>query len=223
MRRPAVLAAVLCAAAVVAVLAVGALQRNSLAFTLGVNPAVGEVILFPGQNVCQTPIDVPAGGAFDRVVVQLGSFHRAGPAVAVAVRDTATRRVLARGLVPAGYPDVGVQPTHVVRVGHVAAGRRVDVCLTDRGDRKVAVYGNADAAARTSSAVYDGKPAGVDLALIFRRSPRSQLAVLGDAASRAALFKFGWTGAWTFWLLGLLVLLAVPALLVRAVRAAATG
>src|SRR3954468_4841016 len=117
MRRPAVLAAVLCAAAVVAALAVGALQRNSLAFTLGVNPAAGEVILFPGQHACQTPIDVPAGGAFDRVVVQLGSFHRKGPAVAVAVRDPATQRLLAHGTVPAGYPDVGVQPTHVVTVG----------------------------------------------------------------------------------------------------------
>src|SRR4051794_11791575 len=223
MRRPAVLAAVLCAVAVVAALAVGALQRNSLAFTLGVSPAAGAIVLQPGQRACQTPIVVPAGGAFDRIAVQLGTFHTTGPAVVVDVRDTAMRHVLTRGTLPAGYPDVGLQPTHVVRVGHVAAGRRIAVCLTDRGHRKVAVYGNGAAAARTSAAVYEGKPVAVDLALVFRRSPRLQLAVLGDAATRAALFKFGWMGAWTFWLLGLLVLLAVPALLVRAVRAAATG
>lgn len=218
MRRPAAIAAALCGAAVLAVLAVAALQRNSLAFTLGVYPGLVAVVLDPGQSACQTPVVVPDRSAFDGVEVQLGTFGRPGPAMAVDVRDAATQRVVARGTLPAGYPDVARQRTHVVRVGQVAAGRRVAVCLTNRGARKVAIYGNGDAASRTSTALHDGRPTGVDLALVFHRSPRSVLAVLGDAAARASLFKFGWMGAWTFWLLGLLVLLAVPALLVRAVR-----
>jgi hypothetical protein len=221
MRRPAAIAAGLCLAAVLAGIAVLALQRDSLAFTLGVKPILPAVGLNPGDVACQTPVAVPPGGGFDRIVVQLGTYGLPGPRMVAEIRDTGTHRVLARGTIPAGYPDVAQAPEHVVAVGPVAAGRTVDVCLADRGDRRVAVYGNADAASRTSTATHDGQPTGFDMNVVFRRSPRSMLAVLGDAARRAALFKFGWTGAWTFWLLGALVLLAVPALLVRAVRTAA--
>src|SRR4051812_44868074 len=99
MRRPAVLAAVLCAIAVVAALAVGALQRASLAFPRGVTAAGGGVTLGRGEQACQSPIEVPTGGSFDRITLALGTFHRTGPAVGVDVRDTATQRPLAHGAI----------------------------------------------------------------------------------------------------------------------------
>jgi hypothetical protein len=153
-------------------------------------------------------------------VLKLGTYHRPGPAVAVEVRDATTHRVLRQGRIAAGYPDIAQAPDHSVRVGSLAPGHRIEVCVLNRGDRRVAVYGNAGAASRTSSASRDGKPIDADMTLEFRRSPRSVASMLGDIAGRAGLFKGGWTGAWTFWVLGLLVLGAVPALLVQAARSA---
>jgi hypothetical protein len=196
----------LCAAAVLALLAVGALQRTSLAFTPGVPPAAPAVTLAPGHRVCQTPLAVPPGGGFDAVEL----WPTSPQPLAVEVLDSSSHRRLA---------SVDVRSARAA-IPSVPDGAVVDVCVRNRGDREVALLGNGDAAARTSTALLDGNPTGTDIALIFRRDPRPVLFALGDAAQRAALFKFGWTGAWTFWLLGLLVLVAVPLLLVRAVRAA---
>jgi hypothetical protein len=38
---------------------------------------------------------------------------------------------------------------------------------------------------------------------------------------RAAVFRFGWVGAWTFWTLAALVLIAIPALCALALGRAA--
>ena len=160
---------------------------------------------------------VPAGGAFDHVVVKLGTYGRPGPAVAVEVRELGTQRVLGRGLLGAGYPDVERAPEHSVAVGEVPAGKHVAVCVIDRGEGKVGVYGSGDIASRRTSATLNGKPIGLDMTMRFERSPRSLLSLVPRMFDRASLFKTGWAGGWTFWLLAALVLLAVPALLVRAV------
>lgn len=220
MRKAATLTAVACVVAVLGVVVTTVAQRNSEAFTLGVSAAIPAVELKPGEEGCQAPIVVPPGGAFDRVVLKLGTYELPGPATALEIRDAASHRLLSKGALAPGYADVTREPTHTVRVGEVPAGRRIEVCVANDGDRRVAVYGNADAASRTTSATLDGKPTGTDMTLDFRRSPRSVASMLGDVARRASLFKADWTGAWTFWLLGLLVLVAVPVLLVQAVRTA---
>jgi hypothetical protein len=219
MRRPAVIVAVLLAVVVLGVAAAG-LHRDPLAFTLGVVPGAAVATLQPGDELCQQPIAVPPGAGFDRVRFVLGTFGRPGPRVNVTVRDARTDTVLGRGRLPAGYADIGRQPSHDVRVGSVPAERTVSVCLADRGDVKVALYGNADVAAAGTTATRQGKAQGYDLTLIFLRKPRPVLAEAGAIARRAALFKPGWMGAWTVWLLAALVVLAVPALLVRAVAGA---
>jgi hypothetical protein len=220
MHKAAKLTAVACLVAVLGIVVTALAQRNSESFTLGVSAAIPAAELQPGAEACQTPIVVPPGGAFDRVVVKLGTYGQPGPATTVEIRDAASHRPLSTGKLAPGYADITRAPTHSVRVDEVPAGRRIEVCVANHGDRRVAVYGNADAAARTSSATLDGKPTGTDLTLDFRRSSRSVASMLGDIAGRASLFKAGWTGAWTFWLLGLLVLVAVPVLLVQAVRTA---
>ena len=53
-----------------------------------------------------------------------------------------------------------------------------------------------------------------------RGQPRSLLARLPDAFTHASQFKPGWVGAWTFWALAALVLIAVPLLLARALSGA---
>jgi len=220
MRKPlpiAVAVAAACAVAVLALLVTGLVQRSSLAFTLGVFPATPAAELRPGQEVCQVPIAVPEGGEFDRVVVKLGTFGKPGPAIEVSIRGR-TEGVISRGTLRGGYADVAQSGEQAIAVDEVPENSDVDVCLRNRGNVKVAVFGNADAASRTSTAWKDNEPTGNDLTLVFERSPRSVTSLFGAMADRASLFKLGWTGAWAFWLLGALVLLAVPALLVRAVR-----
>jgi hypothetical protein len=218
MRSAARLTLVFCAVAVLALVVTAFAQRTSQAFTLGVNPAIPAIELQPREAGCQGPITVPPGADFDRVGFFLGTYFGTGPEVEVQVRSLPAHRVLARGTLPAGYPDLNDAGEHVVRVGHVPTDSRVEVCIVDLGAKHVAVYGNSDAAALNQAVTVDGRPTNRDITLRFHRPARSMASLWDDMASRAALFKPAWTGAWTFWLLGLLVLVAVPALLVRAVR-----
>jgi hypothetical protein len=188
-----------------------ALRQTPHAFSLGVQSAGAVVTLKDGQEVCQAPIDVPAGAAFDRIRVRLGTFSRTGPEVAVAVHDTRGATV-ARGTLAAGYPDITEQTTHAVALDHrVPAGTRgLSVCLENRGENRVGVYGNGDAAASGSTAKLNGKPANVDIELVFERAPRSYGAQLSSLLDRAVLFRSPrLAGALYFVLLALLVAVAI--------------
>jgi hypothetical protein len=206
--------------AVVAVAAVALLTHTSQAFTLGVVRAAPAVTLEPGQQACQRPIDVPGGGSFDRVGLSVGTFQRAGSPLAITVADLGGR-ALARGTLAGGYPDIAGVPVHRVPLDRTVGEGRVAVCVTNRGPRKVALYGNADAAARSSSAYKDGRPAKVDLSLEFERASRSWASELPRMLDRAALFRAPWLGPWVYWILAAALLVGAPWLVLRAVRAAA--
>jgi hypothetical protein len=210
------------ALAALVLLAWGLLADTPRAFTLGVTNGLVAAELQPGQQACQAPIAVPEDGGFDRVKFSLGTYKRPGPAVDVAVLPAGGGTPLRSGRLPTGYPDVDRAPSHTVTVGGVPAGRRISVCLTNRGPNKVAVYGNADLANRTSTARRDGKPLHTDLNLAFERNDRSLAALAPAIVDRAALFRAAWVGPWTYALLLLVVVLAVPALLARSIRAAET-
>src|SRR5689334_6371692 len=151
MRRARLLVLALAVGGVVALLVVAALQRTSTAFTLGVVPGAPVVPLHAHEAACQRPIDVPSGASFDRISLQLGTYQQPGPAVVISVRDLRGRR-LASGRLSAGYADVAVQPRHHIRLDReVRAPARIAVCVRDTGPRRVAIYGGADAAARTST------------------------------------------------------------------------
>jgi hypothetical protein len=110
-----------------------------------------------------------------------------------------------------------------VWVGHVPAERTVVVCVMNRGRRAAYLYSAPDGAARGSTGSIEGRPVGVDFALEFtRRDPRSIAALVPAVFERAALFRPDGIGAWTYIVLVALVVLAVPALLVGALRAADT-
>ena len=221
MRRAVVVFALLAALAVAAVLLVGADRKTQLAFTLGVSPGGVVTTLAPGQTACQRPIDVPKGGGFDAITVPLGTFHQPGSAVEATVIALPGRAPLGRGTLAAGYPDVGARALERIPVTPaVREGARVAVCLRNTGDGRVAVYGNGDLATSASTLFKDGRPATADASLAFTREPRSVLSLFGVSADHAALFKAGWVGPWTFWLLAALVALGVPALLAFALARA---
>ena len=224
MRSAPAIVVALAAAVVVALAAVALTSEREQAFTLGVVRST-TVKVKHGQAVCQAPISVPPDAAFDAVTVGATTRARRGAQLELTVRaadagdPTRAGAVLARGALVSGV--AGEDPLRTVRVGHVDADRTVAVCLTNRSRRPALLYGNGDAAARASSAYAGGEPTGSDLALEFQRAePRTLAALLPAMFDRAALFRAGWVGAWTYWVLALLCVLAVPLLLVRALRSA---
>jgi hypothetical protein len=205
-------------AAGVALLVVVALaHRTSLAFTEGVVPAAPVVALAPAQQACQQPVDVPGGGDFDAVSVVVGARDASPPPLRLVVQS-ANGRVLATGQVAGGY---GRRAERRVGLDRTVDPGRVRVCLQNVGAGRAAVYGNADLAARTSTAVRDGRPLHRDITLVFERAPRSLAGLAPHILDRAALFRVPWLGPWIYVVLAALLLLVAPWLLVRAVEAAA--
>jgi hypothetical protein len=220
MRRPVVVLLGVCAAAVVVLLVSAMATKERRAFTLGVAAAGPVTTLQPRQEVCEEPVVVPdSAAAFDRVAFSLGTFGHPGPPIDVRL-SAVDGGFEARGRLPGGYADVKRAPTPAVPVGHVAPlGEPLRICLRNAGTTTVSVYGNGDLASRTSTAVKDGKLAGVDVALVLERNtPRSALSLVPAMFRRASLWRADWVGAWTYWVLGALVLLALPALLAVALR-----
>jgi hypothetical protein len=224
LRSAAAIVVAIAAAVVVALAAVALTSEREQAFTLGVTRST-TVEAAHGQAVCQTPISVPPDAAFDAVTVGATTRARRGAHLELTVRaadagdPTRAGAVLARGSLVSGV--AGGNAPRTVRVGHVDANRTVAVCVTNRSRRPALLYGNADAAARTSSAYTKGKRTGIDLSLEFQRAePRTVAGLLPTMFDRAALFQAQWVGAWTYWVLALLCVFAVPLLLVRALRSA---
>lgn len=225
MRRAIGLLLGLCAAGVLVLVLVGATTERRQAFTLGVTPAGAVVELGAGQEVCQGPIRVPdASASFDAVNVTLGTYERPGPAVELTLEPARGGEPFARGRLAAGYGDITRVPSHSIAVGHMAAEKPFRVCVRNAGPGRLGVYGNGDAAARTSTAIVDDEPAGVDVAVAFERAePRSELSLFGATLSRASLWRASWVGTWTMVVLLLVLVAGVPSLLALALRRTADG
>ena len=208
-----VLAAV-CVVGVAVVIVAAALDERRLAFTLGVQPAVVAAVLQPGDTACQGPIDVPADAATVRFLVDTGGVP--GPPLAVSVRTS--DGVFGPATVAGGYRG---RSTVEASPPGIEKGRRVALCVRNAGRRQVSLYGGASQASRTSELTVDGREATTDLTLVFERGEaRSMLSALPDAIERATLFKAGWIGEGLLWALAVLLVTAVPAALVVALRAA---
>ena len=208
-----------CALAVAGLIAASLVHRTARAFTLGVQPGFAAVVLQPGQTGCQQPIDVPAHAAFDRVTVPVGTFFQKGSPLALTVRS-ASGATLARGRLAGGYPDVGKRPLERIVLDRRVSAPRIAVCVRNEGPRRVALYGNSALAARTSTATRAGQALPYDISFSFERPPRSLASLAGPMAERAALWRFPGMPAWIYLILALAIVVAVPALLVRALGAA---
>jgi hypothetical protein len=191
-----------------ALLVAAALDDRERAFTVGLPAVRIAAELPPGERACRTGIEVPAG--FSRVQLATASFGRPGPPLTVTAGD-------ARGTVPGGYPD---NSTVEVGLGEIEAQERVEVCVTNEGDHRMALYGSPPDTPPDQLGDPDLEP---EIAVTFLRDePSSMLELVPEAFERAALFRPAWVGAWTFWLLLGLVLVGVPLLLAAAYRSAVT-
>ena len=205
------------------------------AHNLGVAPIQPIAKLERGNQLCQTPIGLPA--PVDRVVLQFGTPQtkdpRAGRVEFIVRRDdpdglVLTRKVLERGLMvgaPAGF----------VLDRKVAADQDVAICLRTL-DVPVDVFGDVDVSGAGppprfldrvtvnptqagSAAILDDENLGADLFLAFPRAePSNQLAQVPNSLEHIMRFKPG--GAWLMWVLLALGVVGTPAALALALREA---
>jgi hypothetical protein len=184
-----------------------------VAFTNGPGPTPIAAVILPHAEICQTPIEVLAdtGGVTFWVRGQ-----RPGTPFDVTVRDLAGRP-LRRDRVVAG---AGAPALQTARFAPVRRGTTIALCIRNGGRRLV--YPSGGEQEPDSGTVEGRHRSGADLALVFAREhPRSALSLVPTIFRRAALFRFGWLGAWAYWAIAALVLLAVPALCALALRRAA--
>jgi hypothetical protein len=226
MRRRAA-AAVLVAVATAGVLALAltaAGDERRLAFTTDVRPTALAAVIHPGQSACER--DVHVEEPFDSVQAYVWAPPQS-PRLLVTVARSGNGPALAHGAVPAGHLPrfvVFAPTTHLY--SSVRSGGSVDVCYRLAGRKPVAFLGHRDTRADPSHAVLvtaqgRDRKLGTDVRLVFaRRKAQSVLSQLPAVFRRAALFRPSPVGAWTFWVLLTVVVLGVPALLVRAVRSA---
>lgn len=207
-----------CVVVALALVLAAAGDERELAFTHNVRPTHGVVEMAPGGEACQWGIE--AAAEFDVVEPLIGTHGRPGPPLALAVRELGSGRVLARGRIPGGARDNRLVRGRVAPP--VAEGRAVGVCFRNEGAAPVVFYGGPSGEAPGHA--FAGMHAGAgDMRLAFYRGePRSALASVPDMFRRAALFRPEPVGAWTFWLLLVLVGAGVPLLLARALRATRT-
>jgi hypothetical protein len=217
MRRRAVVVLLgTCAAGVVALALTASADERRLAFNLNVQPERPVAVLPAGGSACQRLIATPA--RFDVVEVLLGTYARPGPPLTIVVRDHAARRILASGALAPGAADN--KPALVPMGPAVAKGRLIDVCVENRGVRRVALYGGPRTDS-TSEAFQDGRPLPDDIRILFHRSePRSALSLVPEMFRRANLLRPDPIGVWTFWALLAAVGIGVPLLLAAGLRRA---
>jgi hypothetical protein len=190
-------------------------KRSEQAFSLGVAPNT-PLGVKPGQEGCQTPIDVPKGAAFDSVRIPLQTYGAPGPELRVTIRD-ARGRTVTRHTVRKGYRDGTID----VPVGRSLSGRGYAVCVTNRGTNDVGLTGTGGGAAPFSAFILDGgEDTTTDVSLTFGRPARSLLAGVPDVLDRATLFRSPRLSGVLYGLLLALLLVGAGAATVAALRAA---
>jgi hypothetical protein len=180
-------------------------------------PSDSQVLVRPGEERCSGIIRPPGAGT-DRVLFWArGSSPGPVPPIAVFVRRSRTAQTLADGAAasgPAGARTVGLR-------GSVAGSRKVNACFLNAGVRPAILSPRPGTATRVTVERSGGAADYADIGLeISRSDDRPLLALLPDVFDRASLFRPGWVGAWTYWLLLVALVIGVPVLLSRALASA---
>jgi hypothetical protein len=198
----------------VLLVAIAAADRRG--FRLDV-PSDSRVLVRPGQELCSGLIRPPAAGANRVRYWARGARGGAAPPIVVHVRRSRTAQTLADGTAEAGPAGA-----RTVRLrGSVAGSRKVVACFLDAGGEPAILAPRPGTRTRVTVERSSELADYADVALeLIRSDDRSLLATLPDAFDHAALFRPGWVGAWTYWLLLAALAAGVPLLLTRALSSA---
>ena len=165
----------------------------------------------PGQKLCTQGLTLP--GNANAIRIQIGAA-RGTPAPSTLRLDAGGQTRVSKATVPAGRFGAvfRFQP-----IGREAPARW---CLTS-SRAIVAGLGSASASNYSGITTIDGKGVGLLNVAYLKIPSRSLLAALPAAARHASVFRAGFVGAWTYWLLIPILLLAWIAglrVLVRGIR-----
>jgi hypothetical protein len=169
--------------------------RVSTAGTDSVAPRYSLPALAPGQALCMKGLTVPA----DANAIRLRLAGQPGTPTAVTLRLMAGGRTqVSHGLAPAG--DFGGE-FHFAALGHTSPAT---ACLTTTR-ALVTESGMPGTSTGAGDAFIDQQPIGM-LTLSYARLPsRRLISALPAGAHHASLFRAGFVGAWTYWLMAALV------------------
>lgn len=179
-------------------------------FRLGLNTE-SVVVVRPGQEACRTLIRPPQAGANQVTFWARGaSADGSVPPITVRVRKGRYSQLLAIAQLPAGKAG-----TRHARVrGSVAGARKVAACFSNAGAVDLLLTPRPGTPTRVVPARLTQGSDNVDVALELVRTPeRALLSEVPEIFERAALFRPGWVGAWTFWMLLAALVIGVPILL----------
>lgn len=214
-RRGALAFAIVFALGTVALLVAATRDQRPAAFSLDVAAGVPVGTLAPARQMCQTPVQRPAD--FSAIQVWIGARHGRRVAMTISVRSSTGGPPLAIGEIAATSRTASEYTSTLSRT--IPAGSPLTICLRADGPGTAVLIGAAPTGGsgrlRTTQ-----RPDPVALAMVLLRPhPHSLLSLIPSVFARAALFRPGWVGSWTFW--GLTVaLLGACALAAAAVTSA---
>jgi len=210
-RRPLLASLSVVAAAVIVLLILGLHAERTRVLSLRVPDAEVVGTLPPGSAACEGPVRAATGPIQAATIWGASAPRRT--TLEVYARSGAGR-IVARGRAPAG--TVADDQT-VDLVPQTPRNHQVTICVRDAGTAPFVLLGSAtNPGVRTT---IGGKRTSAQFSLALLGPRRSTFSELQLAFSRAALFRPGWVGSWTFWVLlaGLLVAAGLIATAVVAV------
>ena len=165
-----------------------------------------------GKAACMRPATVDEHSEVANIKV--GTRRRPAVPIRFTIRGDGYR---ATAGVPATYADNDTVP---IPVEPPAEPERVRICVANEGERVIDLYAADDRTRTRAETFVGGRRVAPNFDLWFtEREPASFADRAGTIAERIATFRPG--GPWLPWLIGILVLAAVPlALVVAIVRAA---
>ena len=195
------------------ILAAAASDQRTRAVALGVPDVIQVAKLAPGASACESPLDSPV--AFAGI-----GFWALTAGTPEAVRVTVTPAGVQGARQGARAPASGAAtaepsggPFRASLGRTFAAHRPVRICVRDDGTGPIGLLGGDQIKRGVRLTATSGSvtpQGGLSLQLLRPRS-RSLLSLIPAVFRRAALWRPGWVGAWTFWALCVLLLVALGA------------
>jgi hypothetical protein len=199
------------------VIAAGTEQRAT-AFSVDVPAADPVAIISPGQRVCEQRLAITA--PTDGLTAWMAPGPTGGASFEVTLSSQGESPVRATLRPESAAPTTGLGALRARFSPAIGAGHDVQLCVRSTSQRVIKLLGGP-IRGDSGALVLGGKTSPYSLALVFRSShPQSVLSLMPAMFQRASLFKAGWVGAWTFWVLLFAVLAAVALGLGWSLRAA---
>jgi len=168
-----------------------------LAGTNSIAPRYALPGLTPGHRICMKGLTLP--GDANGIDLLLATAP-GRPAPVTLTVDAGGRKQVAHSAAPASGAFGG--QFHFAAIGRTVPA---SACLTTARPL-VQESGMLGASGGSGAAFLDGKPIGM-LSVKYLRPGRSLLAALPSGARHASLFRAGFVGAWTYWLMAAVLLL----------------